>query len=98
MGVAARALARPWQIFSREFQKHIGATGDSEEEHAATGGRVDHSSAGAKYAMEQNPVLGDFMAYAIAGHHGGLPKGTALFYERLKETIPNGVRSPTPTS
>ncbi len=74
--------------FSREFQKHIGATGDSEEEHAATGGRVDHSSAGAKYAMERNPVLGDFMAYAIAGHHGGLPKGTALFYERLKGDHP----------
>lgn len=74
--------------FSREFQKHIGATGDSEEEHTSTGGRVDHSSAGAKYAMEQNPVFGDFMAYAIAGHHGGLPKGTALFYDRLKGEHP----------
>lgn len=32
----------------------------------------DHSSAGAVYAYEQLPLLGQFVAWMVAGHHSGL--------------------------
>ncbi|MBP2316277.1 CRISPR-associated endonuclease Cas3'' [Azospirillum soli] len=39
-------------------------------------GRVDHSSAGAVYAVERYPgAAGWMLAYAVAGHHAGLPDG-----------------------
>lgn len=42
---------------------------------------VDHSTAGAKIAMERYAecagMSGRLMAYALAGHHGGLPNGIA---------------------
>lgn len=38
--------------------------------------RVDHSSAGARLAMAKyDPSFGRIIAYAIAGHHGGLQDG-----------------------
>lgn len=36
-------------------------------------GRVDHSTAGAIYAIEQLNGAGRVLAYLIAGHHAGLP-------------------------
>lgn len=36
---------------------------------------VDHSTAGAKIAVERYGTCGQFMAYALCGHHGGLPNG-----------------------
>lgn len=36
---------------------------------------VDHSTAGAKVAVDRYGVCGRFMAYALCGHHGGLPNG-----------------------
>ena len=49
--------------YSEEFQQRL-----------AGGEKVDHSTAGAKeaYAMRQPEV-----AFAVAGHHGGLPDGGA---------------------
>ncbi len=38
---------------------------------------VDHSTAGAKEAVKRYGPLGTLMAYAIAGHHGGLPNGVS---------------------
>jgi CRISPR-associated endonuclease/helicase Cas3 len=35
--------------------------------------RVDHSTAGSQYSVEKMPVIGLVLAYAIAGHHGGMP-------------------------
>ncbi|WP_172623321.1 CRISPR-associated helicase Cas3' [Arabiibacter massiliensis] len=39
------------------------------------GKSVDHSTAGAKVAIERYGMCGQFMAYALCGHHGGLPNG-----------------------
>ena len=36
---------------------------------------VDHSTAGAKVAVDRYGVCGQFMAYALCGHHGGMPNG-----------------------
>lgn len=46
--------------YSDAFQKHL----------CAGGGRVDHSTAGAKELFARKDPLG---ALAVAGHHGGLP-------------------------
>lgn len=37
--------------------------------------RVAHSTLGAQIARDQYELLGMLLAYAIAGHHGGLPDG-----------------------
>lgn len=50
--------------------------------------RVDHSTFGARLAQENAGPLGLLLAYAIAGHHGGLPDGGAQEKElhyRLKQ-------------
>jgi len=53
--------------FSREFQSRLEG-----------GRRVDHATAGARRAVELfGPGLGRLLAYAIAGHHSGLPDGGA---------------------
>lgn len=52
---------------SAEFQNYIASVNDGE----ARG--PDHSTAGAREAVQAYPgALGRMMAYAIAGHHGGL--------------------------
>ncbi len=55
------------------FQRYIrGASGyDAHIETAP--GRVDHSTAGAMYAIQRMNGLGRILAYLIAGHHAGLP-------------------------
>jgi CRISPR-associated endonuclease/helicase Cas3 len=55
--------------------------------------RVDHSTWGARVALERYPTLGYLLAYAIAGHHAGLANGqgegrrTSL-QERLAADLP----------
>lgn len=51
--------------------------------------RVDHSTFGARLARERGGGLGLLLAYAIAGHHGGLPDGgeqEAQLHFRLKHS------------
>ncbi len=51
--------------FSQEFQARLDG-----------GRRVDHATAGARKAMEVfGPGFGRLLAYAVAGHHSGLPDG-----------------------
>ena len=56
--------------------------------------RVDHSTAGAKEAVNRYPKLGYLIAYAIAGHHTGLANGQGVdgqrrsLAERLKDELP----------
>lgn len=79
--------------YSDEFQQYIrlasGYSEDPSEAHIENGktGRVDHSTAGAQWAIEQltrhfsthqglevaGPLFGKLIAYIIAGHHAGLP-------------------------
>jgi CRISPR-associated endonuclease/helicase Cas3 len=47
--------------------------------------KVPHAVHGAKLALERHPMLGKILAYAIAGHHGGLPDWFAL-EKRLGKT------------
>jgi CRISPR-associated endonuclease/helicase Cas3 len=49
------------QAFQRRLEGHMA--------------RVDHSTFGARLASEKCGGLGLLLAYAVAGHHGGLPDG-----------------------
>lgn len=68
---------------SAEFQAklHAAVPRDAENagvEEAAGVQRVDHSTFGARYVKEHaGPVVGELLAYCIAGHHAGLPNGKA---------------------
>ena len=57
------------------FQRYIrNASGYDADAHIETApGRVDHSTAGALYAIQRMGGLGRILAYLIAGHHAGLP-------------------------
>lgn len=56
---------------SAEFQAYLERSG-SEAHLEQRPGKVDHSSAGAQEAVRLLPELGKLLAYALAGHHGGL--------------------------
>lgn len=73
--------------YSQAFQHRIKTLSgfDAEAHLEGKAGKVDHSTAGAQYAIEQLGVSGRILAYLIAGHHAGLPdwhtgeaKGLAL--------------------
>jgi CRISPR-associated endonuclease/helicase Cas3 len=74
--------------FSQEFQNYLGnasvKTNPHGEDIVGTGGRVDHSSAGAQHSAS-DARLGPLMAYSIAGHHAGLPDGVELRERLLKK-------------
>lgn len=57
--------------------------------------RVDHSTFGARLARDKGGRLGMLLAYAIAGHHGGLPDGgeqeSQLHYRLQHGKIPEDV-------
>jgi len=64
------------------------------------GPAVDHSSAGAQEALSRfGPKIGRLLAYAIAGHHGGLPDGvngeTNDLASRLGKTLPSLLAHPS---
>lgn len=57
--------------------------------------RVDHSTFGARLARERGGQLGLLLAYAVAGHHGGLPDGgeqeTQLHFRLQYGKVPKDV-------
>lgn len=60
--------------YSPSFQKRIKrVSGYDPEAHIEGNGKVDHSTAGAIYAVERLGAAGRILAYLIAGHHAGLP-------------------------
>ncbi len=61
--------------YSAEFQHRIKSKSgyDAEAHLEGQAGRVDHSTAGAQYAIEKFKLHGRILAYLIAGHHAGLP-------------------------
>jgi CRISPR-associated endonuclease/helicase Cas3 len=66
---------------SNEFQRYIRYHSEdpnpSEESNDGGGGRVDHSTFGARHAVGAIPnVLGQLLAFCIAGHHAGLADAT----------------------
>lgn len=59
--------------YSHAFQSYLRAANDQGDLHQAElTHRVDHSTAGAKHAVDRFPVIGHLLAYCIAGHHSGL--------------------------
>jgi CRISPR-associated endonuclease/helicase Cas3 len=69
--------------YTDEFQRRI--SGDY--------GRVDHSTWGARVAVERYGQLGKLLAYGIAGHHAGLANGRdagerTTLSDRLKAELP----------
>ncbi len=63
------------------------ATADFVKRLEGSSRKVDHSTFGARLAKERLGPLGLLLAYAIAGHHGGLPDGgmqQAELHYRLK--------------
>jgi CRISPR-associated endonuclease/helicase Cas3 len=87
-------LAGKWHDLGKyrsKFQNYIaGVSGYDLEAHIEQG-RVDHSTAGAIYAVDQLGKLGRILAYIIAGHHAGLPdwnsaeEGRGILEKRLDE-------------
>lgn len=60
--------------YNPEFQAYIGVkSGYTPEAHIELSGKVNHSAAGALYAVQKHKLLGIPLAYLIAGHHAGLP-------------------------
>jgi len=77
---------------SDEFQAKLIASNDSDEHIETKPGRVDHSTAGAQHAYKVLKDVGKILAYAIAGHHAGIPDGKsndgACLVKRLEKKIP----------
>jgi len=62
--------------YSAAFQGYIKTASGFERAEAhieGMAGRVDHSTAGAIYAVDKFKAAGRVLAYLIAGHHAGLP-------------------------
>ena len=79
--------------FSKAFQRYLRIAG-GDVHNGEVCGRVDHSSAGAQYAMKKlPPPLNAMVAYVIAGHHAGLydgirTQGTSLMARLQKKGLP----------
>ncbi|AKT41517.1 CRISPR-associated endonuclease Cas3'' [Chondromyces crocatus] len=74
--------------YAADFQGMIRAANGFEAHLEGTpGGRIDHSSAGAVHAVKVLGSVGQAIAFAIAGHHAGLPNAAAL-KERLQTKMP----------
>jgi CRISPR-associated endonuclease/helicase Cas3 len=81
---------------SAEFQEYIRRVATLSETERGRHHGPDHSTAGAQLAGERfSDYVGWLMAYAVAGHHGGLPDGrsgdlssTSSLEARLEKKVP----------
>lgn len=76
--------------YSEEFQAYIRQENGIEAHIENVPGRVDHSTAGAQYAVQHLDLLGHLLAYIIAGHHSGLLDGrseSSCQEDRLRKRI-----------
>lgn len=75
-------LAGSWHDIGKyadEFQAMIQAADpDAHLRDGKKSARVDHSTAGAAWAIERFDIFGRLLAYVIAGHHAGLPDWSGL--------------------
>lgn len=76
---------------SVEFQNYLMSSTSGERVSS-----VDHKTAGAKWALENCGPMGKLMAYAVYGHHSGLPKGVSLFDALRDYEYPLGVLESLP--
>ncbi|MBA4418155.1 MAG: CRISPR-associated helicase/endonuclease Cas3 [Syntrophus sp. (in: bacteria)] len=79
--------------YSQEFQARLQNLSDPDAHIEAKPGRPDHSTAGAQHAYNMLKDKGKMIAYAIAGHHAGLPDGKtpdqSCLVQRFKKDVPN---------
>ncbi|MEM1167393.1 MAG: CRISPR-associated helicase Cas3' [Planctomycetota bacterium] len=71
--------------YTDEFQERLRLANGlpAEDPSIEQSSKVDHSTFGAKLAVEHGS-LGWLLAYAIAGHHGGMPDSECLRHRLLK--------------
>ncbi len=78
---------------SEEFQNYLRNAGAASTDAGAEnedphGGRVDHSTFGARFVAEAaGNVSGQLLAFCIAGHHTGLPDETSADDAALRSTL-----------
>lgn len=66
--------------YSNEFQAYLKKVGGADVHDGDVSSKVDHSTAGAKFASENNDfplLIRRALAYCIAGHHAGLANAVA---------------------
>jgi CRISPR-associated endonuclease/helicase Cas3 len=84
--------------YSKEFQARLLAVSDPDTHIETKAGRPDHSTAGAQHACNSLKDKGKLIAYAIAGHHAGLPDGNtnegACLIKRLQKRVPDYSTAP----
>jgi len=76
--------------YSDAFQDYLRSVTDSDSHQSEIVARIDHTSAGAQYAVAASEILGHLLAYVIAGHHTGLLNGRdtgACLEKRLRKKI-----------
>ena len=84
--------------YREKFQQYIKSVSgyDAEAHIEGAPGRVDHSTAGAIYAIEKLGLQGRILAYLIAGHHAGLPDwnnaegGQSVLFQRIENGKQSG--------
>lgn len=98
-GATLAGLAGHWHDlgkYSEAFQRYVSRSDDQPDGSQHRPGSVDHSTAGAQHAVQvfrERGIapLGYLLAYAIAGHHAGLPVGNSpddsCLYKRLSKQI-----------
>jgi CRISPR-associated endonuclease/helicase Cas3 len=79
--------------YSTAFQDRLKKANDPDAHIESVGNRPDHSTAGAQHAVRKLGPAGKLIAYAIAGHHAGLPDGRSnqksCLEDRLEKTVPD---------
>lgn len=84
--------------YSLEFQNRLLSFNDPDAHIEPKCGRPDHSTAGAQHAYDKLKDKGKILAYAIAGHHAGLPDGKnnepSCLFARLSKHVPDYTASP----
>ncbi len=76
--------------FAPQWQRYLARKAGADLEREEVGGVVDHSTAGSQHALAREPMLGWLLAFAIQGHHAGLPNavaGEAAAEARLRKEV-----------
>lgn len=103
LGVAKKAGSFAADFSAREWGYRAGllhdagkASGAFQRRLEGSTERVDHSTFGARLAKDKSGPLGLLLAYALAGHHGGLPDGgdqeTQLHFRLKYGNVPKDVK------